>query len=388
MQIIQTASRFFKATIDYFNLTHRSFVFWRKGNGAGKNRNRKDQPARNLPFGALYYFGDLLDSLDSFHRTIKVLKRYDPTGYKAYSKMGGQVFNSESFENQESLSKYWLKNRPTFGMLHFNRSQSKKDLIPLALSYYQKIDKPCHVEFNPEPVYRVVAFNYDEKSKSGIGNIFQFHVSVSVDGEIKVLREKEFSPIFVGAKRCRNREAGKPIKSERKSFHRNEFKIPSKFKEFFVCESDGSVSDGSYLDHAKYIFIMAANALSNADSGIRVSALKKGARCIFNIDMLRTPYFFKDREKTINQNGNTKKIFHIVRTHKRKTNKGEVFVKTHFRGLTQFNWESYVIKIKHPKDLAHQTEFSLPGKELSSESKNIGLLDEVEVADYLSKKFN
>ena len=62
----------------------------------------------------------------------------------------------------------------------------------------------------------------------------------------------------------------------------------------------------------------------------------------FSIDMLRTPYFFADRKKVVNENGNTKKIFHIVRGHKRKNG---TFIKTHFRGLREFVWNDYQVKI-------------------------------------------
>ena len=78
---------------------------------------------------------------------------------------------------------------------------------------------------------------------------------------------------------------------------------------------------------------------------IKVKAYKGRLAAIFSVNVLRTPYFFKDRDLCVNVRGKKKKIFHIVRTHIRKT--GSV-VRTHFRGMREFNWNGYKIRITVP----------------------------------------
>ena len=81
-----------------------------------------------------------------------------------------------------------------------------------------------------------------------------------------------------------------------------------------------------------------------SSSGLQVRASKGYVSLKFHIDMLRTPYFFKDRNITVNHNGRKKRIFHIVRTHKR----GDKYIKSHFRGLRKFKWHNYDIVISMP----------------------------------------
>jgi hypothetical protein len=51
----------------------------------------------------------------------------------------------------------------------------------------------------------------------------------------------------------------------------------------------------------------------------------------------------------VNENGRRKRIFHIVRTHKRTLSDGsERFVKSHFRGMRKFKWNGYDVVVSVP----------------------------------------
>jgi hypothetical protein len=79
-------------------------------------------------------------------------------------------------------------------------------------------------------------------------------------------------------------------------------------------------------------------------SMVRVEASKGAEIAVFGVDITRTPYFFKDRDKV-----EGRRIFHIVRTHQRVRADGTVRpIKTHFRGLRYFRWNGYDIKITVP----------------------------------------
>jgi hypothetical protein len=75
--------------------------------------------------------------------------------------------------------------------------------------------------------------------------------------------------------------------------------------------------------------------------------VRKGTAVIsFAIDMLRTPYFFADRDKTVTVNGRTHKILHVVRPHLRIGPDGRRhIVRMHFRGLRKFKWNGYSVSI-------------------------------------------
>jgi hypothetical protein len=79
----------------------------------------------------------------------------------------------------------------------------------------------------------------------------------------------------------------------------------------------------------------------------KIHVRKKRLKAVFSIDVLRTPYFFSDRDPVIT-NGVKKRIFHIVRAHKRLVGATETYVKTHFRGLRRFVWNGYSVNVTVP----------------------------------------
>lgn len=113
--------------------------------------------------------------------------------------------------------------------------------------------------------------------------------------------------------------------------------------------------DETIEEYAANMFWLAATPYEDVLSGVRVQAAKGGVVAAFSIDLLRTPYFFKDREWVANEKGSRKRIFHIVRTHERKAKDGVRYVKSHFRGSRNFKWNGYDITItmpgKHHPDL-------------------------------------
>jgi hypothetical protein len=100
---------------------------------------------------------------------------------------------------------------------------------------------------------------------------------------------------------------------------------------------------------ASRIFCVVVNGSANAVDGFQVMVSRAGRTARFNIDLLRTPYFFAERDKTVTVNGRTNPIFHIVRAHKRVKANGEVkYVKSHFRGVRSFTWKGYQVLITMP----------------------------------------
>jgi len=94
------------------------------------------------------------------------------------------------------------------------------------------------------------------------------------------------------------------------------------------------------------MFALVANRSMSRDSGMTVKVRKNGLCAAFAIDMERTPYFFADREKTVTENGQTKKIIHIVRAHERTLAGGhKKWIRSHFRGLREFTWNGYEVSV-------------------------------------------
>ena len=131
-------------------------------------------------------------------------------------------------------------------------------------------------------------------------------------------------------------------------------------------------------------FVMAVNGFSRQHEEMtKIRVTKGGLAAVFSIPVLRTPYFFKDREYYKTANGNRKPIFHIVRTHKRDLQTGgETYVRTHFRGHRQFEWNGYKISITvpgwHHLDLAG---LDAKAHDLAEDDDQTGYLDEKQIGD-------
>ena len=111
---------------------------------------------------------------------------------------------------------------------------------------------------------------------------------------------------------------------------------------------------------------------------------------VFYVDVktfFRSPYFFKDRDKAVNQNGKTKKIFHIVAAHERSLPDGnKKFVKSHFRGIRKFMWNGYKVNIilngKHAKSM---NSWNADAEDAVNENIPEGNITSYELADRVGK---
>jgi len=116
----------------------------------------------------------------------------------------------------------------------------------------------------------------------------------------------------------------------------------------YPLQSWADFHDYKVNEYLCWLFCMVATQPSVAQAGIQVRVRKNDMAALFNIDMLRTPYFFDDRTKEKGATGKTKKIFHIVRAHRRRIGDGSTVVHTHFRGLRDFIWNGYGVHISVP----------------------------------------
>lgn len=129
--------------------------------------------------------------------------------------------------------------------------------------------------------------------------------------------------------------------------------------------------------YISWMFCTAAQLFAATDSaGLQVRASKGGITSTFSIDMLRTAYFFRDRD--LKDEGG-RRIFHIVRTHPR--------VRSHFRGARDFTWHGYQIHISVP-GLHHWTasSFDVGAYEVEPDTRVPGMMPVSAVADMVASE--
>jgi hypothetical protein len=314
------------------------------------------EPRRATPIaeiersGGEFYFREaILDQLDYYMTCVKGMRAKDPDAYSLYSEIGAHVVPSHGDVTME-LSPWFLKALPSFGavfMTSWQRTdENVRDFIYPRFFYFQKYDKaylPSDVQQRPSPgaVYIVTAYWVVDREDAPrwarrMGAFpAEFPLLVRPDGTIKLLRVRH--PVRLPGGR---EVGGRWIKSD-------------PFFETWAKERGDTVER-----HLSTMFAYTASMyeMSNA-SVIRVTAQRDGVAATFSVNVKRTPYFFRDREVVLNERGNRKRIFHIVRPHLRQSGKA---VKLHFRGEKKFDWGGYKVAITVPgRDHEHITEFNV-----------------------------
>lgn len=299
--------------------------------GATRERKSKDH------FGAHYYLGDLLDTMDSAFKTFRALKKADPEAFRLYSKIGASIISKDGLFSSETHPMLKASEIPSFACLFLRGDDTDgsddKRICPKFL-YFIRENRPVNVQPTSNPVFRV-GMIYSEKGMPDVAATFYIAVNAATDtyNLLKVLQPKEY--LIPNGKRC-------------DKFTRMEWRTPE-FLHSIATDTPERVAEGMTAESfAREIFIIVCNAALTDESGITVRVNKGGLVCKFAIDMLRAPYFFADRDKVVNHNGRTKKILHVVRAHERKSNGGSKMIKMHFRGLREFIWDGYEVTIGMP----------------------------------------
>jgi len=96
-------------------------------------------------------------------------------------------------------------------------------------------------------------------------------------------------------------------------------------------------------------------------------------RAVFYVDPRETKAYFKGRDKTVTENGATKRIIHLVEEHERKYLNGRVaVVREHIRGLNKFSWKSFDCYVASPKFHLDVQTFAAPAEDVDEEDVGVG----------------
>ena len=113
---------------------------------------------------------------------------------------------------------------------------------------------------------------------------------------------------------------------------------------------------------------------------------REGNRAIFYVDPKDTKTFFKNREKTVTENGSTKRIIHLVEEHERKSSNGNIsVVSEHVRGLNKFSWNRFQCSVASPVYHVDVRSFSDGGEDREEDDLE-GYVDLPQMAEILHSR--
>ncbi len=330
--------------------------------------------------GCWYFKKDLLDYLDEYLICMRRIKKTDPIGYRMYSKIGAFVIPN-STGHYDGLIGRWKnpKFRPSFGavtVLGYNKAP--ENLLDFKLGYFRKLKKsPIGVEPTKNQVYMVTLFHTNLDDQSNWGRLSHcFYISLDEKTNIQPLKTK-----MVTYQEIKHKDSYGGYSSLRKE--KWDFDLYLKY------DSDDKKCDEK--ERAAFAFHMIASVYEQIGSSLRISATKNNITATFSIDLLRTPYFFDEREPVYNEKGAKRRIFHIVRTHERHYENGKViYVKSHLKGLRKFIWKGFYINITMP-DTHHPDLLDLTASAeiLSADNpKKLGQIYEDEMSDIIKSVTN
>jgi hypothetical protein len=317
-------------------------AFWQKKNVSANNQGKKEKTKKQRRskehFGAHYYFGDLLDKIDEAFEGMKILKKADRATYRVFSKISCHVHSGDYKGEMTNAFAIRPDQIPLQGCVYLGDGQKDDGNFYPMFSFFRRIKNPINVQPTNDVVLEVgQIFNTPEDSFA-----VSYYVGVSHDCTIYPLKQMRQEKIPVGFK-------------EKRKGRKRAFLVRGKWEYSDILQTYCKNNGLEFDDFLKICWVPINMVLSN-DSGVNVRVSKGLQSLTFAIDMLRTPYFFKDRNKTVNENGNTKKIFHIVAAHERTVAGGEKKqIKSHFRGLRKFMWNGYKVNVflheKHVRSL-------------------------------------
>lgn len=281
--------------------------------------------------GEFYFRESILDVLDDYFRIINRMRSRDPEAFALYQKVGAHILPAFSAENK-SVSAWWRQNRPSFGAVAFaigpevEAIEKKEGSMHPRLLYfrkYQPTKAPPEIQRAQGDIY-VMTVYWDVKGKFSAP--IDYGISISPNGgDIRALRAL--------------RTTMKTIRSKN-----GDFSIPQRqwgFGSFLRSWAAEHHMDAE--DFIRHIFLTAVNSYEMAHYSLTRIDVRRGATsAIFGVNIKRTPYFFKDRQKT------GKRIFHSVASHSRIRDGKQQNVRLHFRGEREFVWNGYSVKITVP----------------------------------------
>ena len=355
---------------------------WKKPEPEQPKKRKKIKQRERTHTGAHYYLGDLLDQLEGSFKSLDSLKKVNRSAYNTFSKVSCHVTSGDFLlqtgnqynSTRDQIPSIGCSFHPDDGNKRTVFDKNGEELTAPTFCYFKRIKNPINVQPSNGITLEVcVVFEFSSGPEA-----VSYFVSIDEDMTVTPLKELRMKQIKVDPKISRRNN--RPFSIQRASW------TVSPLLQDYSAKRKITIDE----EAAEFTW-MAINSALSVDNGVHVRVAKGSKRVTFAIDMLRTPYFFKDRDKTVNENGKTQKIFHIVAGHKRKPANGEeTTVKSHFRGIRKFMWNGFKINIlltgKHIKSF---NENKADGIEiLESEPMPEGYINSQEIVNSASEVYD
>lgn len=317
-------------------------------------------------YGEFNFRDTILDQLDRYFVFLRRMYRHDRCSYDLYRQVGATLlpysavasdkvdlqFLGQELEyksrpsDKPKLPPHFVRNMPAFGCFAYGTdtlteererqkgTNNKNCWIPKFLYFCKYRNPPPEIQPASGGCVYVCTIWYDRLDKVEAGRPACFAVLAQPDGSVRVLKILVTDQIQQRVKKGKDRGTT--------------FSIPR--KAWMVPDVVDPHEGETKTESLERLFCNTA-AFHEAVHGsmFRVSVTRGKLTATFSLNAKRSPYFFADRDLQVNQDGVKRRIFHIVRPHKRVLASGkEIYIKLHYRGARKFTWAGYEVLITVP----------------------------------------
>lgn len=282
----------------------------------------------------------ILNQLDDYFKIIRKIERRDSDAAALFSKIGVRLLHSNSLIRGATLPKDVLRHMPSFAASAFSGHDDSCDFyntLPVKFWYLRKMQSvrpgfEC-VKDPSETAFEITAHLFKSPRKVGFSGTFC--VAVSESGQVRALREKKTSFIYLPRSKARKTATGQRNKAQARCFMDNEF-----------LKANANEKGRSIDETAALFFNMIASSCIEQSGGITMRASRHGRIALFTLSHGEAKKLFKDRSKVKTESGRTRPIFHY--------NRGSIRQSAHYKGLRDFHWNGYEIHIRVDKHFAKE----------------------------------
>ena len=338
-----------------------------------KIRRPRRSPSRSSESVVWHFKSTILDRLDEYFACLRRLRRYDPSAYRLFARVGFMISADRFVASAD------LPHRPAFGGVLFPEA-AEGDRVHPSFVYFQKLHHPSRVQWSPGDTYRVTAV-FDNRKKAArwqatLTHPVCCHVVITPDGQVTLLKE-----LCATTQRISPRKGRRRLQTFRLSVQH--WAYPS--WTYYLAEDKGQTPEQAVAT----VFRMTVGTYAACLDRVVIRAHRQQMCAAFGIDLPRARHFFADRALDAPaKDGKRKRIFHSVRPHDREVATGVVPVRGHYRGIRDFFWNGCRIHIVFPRREQVLRTFAAAGSyaEDLTERQRVGAVPDSEAGRRIAER--
>lgn len=276
------------------------------------------------PTGRWFFHRDILGRLEEYRHMADTFRRRAPSAYRRHNNQGAVIVGGKTlYPNFGHVPP--ARSDQDFGSVFWFRNPKDGQTVVPRFAFFERYDRPpSHVQRMSGKIYKLGYLYHDGKKFDQLEIVW---VCVRGDGEVVPLRER--------------RVAAQSLPGTYVQIKHNRWDLP-----WLPVESAARIGV-SLQEFTKWLFVTLTETWRSSRMDVKVALVWRRCSAAFHVDLLQIPAFFRDRTPVV-IGGKKKKIFHIVRAHERFTKTGRQVVRTHFRGIRNFEWNGCSVRILMP----------------------------------------